>query len=366
MRLLIVLALLAGPCWGRVTLASSTVAIGASASDSKATDAPPRPISPPAVPADTSLVGQYIRIIFQDSKGNLWFGPAGPSVARYDGSKLTYYSNSEFFRGSNRVDQEFGNSVHAMAEDRQGNVWFGTHHGAIKWDGTTFRHYGKAEGLGDLRVGRKSMLVDKAGTLWVGTAAGAFRYEPTADSTCGKCFLPFDPLAPIAVTGLMEDRIGNIWFASEDSGVFRYDGQAITNIREREGLGDNYAGGMIQDGAGNYWFTMKGGICRYDGHAFTDVTVADGLGGSEVWGLYMERSGVIWVSARGSTTRFDPSLGIADPRAFTVFTVADGINCCVQSMYQDRAGNMWWGSGDGVHRFDGRRFYQVRKNGPWQ
>jgi len=41
---------------------------------------------PPLVPYhnpynDSGLVSQYIRSIFQDSKGNFWFGPAGQSVA---------------------------------------------------------------------------------------------------------------------------------------------------------------------------------------------------------------------------------------------------------------------------------------------
>jgi ligand-binding sensor domain-containing protein len=110
---------------------------------------------------------------------------------------------------------------------------------------------------------------------------------------------------------------------------------------------------------------MKGGICRYDGKTFREFTTKDGLGGSEVWGIYIEKSGIIWITARGSTTRYDPSIPISNSKAFTVFTVEDGINCCVQSMYQDRSGNMWWGTGQGLYRFDGKRFYQVKQNGPW-
>jgi ligand-binding sensor domain-containing protein len=177
----------------------------------------------------------------------------------------------------------------------------------------------------------------------------------------------------------MEDKSGNIWFASSNKGVFRYDarpasgrrktlptGQAgITNIAEKEGLGENYAGGIAEDKAGNMWFTMKNGICKYDGKKLTEYTAKDGLGGTEFWGIYIEQSGIIWVTARGSTTRFDPSVPLPNPKAFTVFTPADGLNCCVQSMYQDRSGNMWWGAGQGLYRFDGKRFYQVKQNGPW-
>ncbi len=318
------------------------------------------------VNTDPSLVSQYIRSIFQDSKGNFWFGTAGQNVVRYDGKTLKYYSKSEFFHGNSSVDHDYNNSVHAIAEDKKkGNIWFGTNQGAIKYDGKTFSSYNEKNGLSNIKVGRKSILIDKAGTIWVGTEGGVFRYDPSADSTGGKCFSLFQLLAPINVKDIMEDKTGNIWFASQDNGVFRYDGKAVKNITEKDGLGDNYAGGMIQDKTGNNWFTMRGGICRYDGKTFTSLTTNDGLGGSEVWGIYIEKSGIIWIAARGSTTRYDPSIDISNPKAFTVFTVEDGINCCVQSMYQDRSGNMWWGTGAGLYRFDGKRFYQVKQIGPW-
>lgn len=330
---------------------------------------------PPFVPElnpynDTGLVSQYIRSIFQDSKGNFWFGPAGQSVARYDGETLRYYSKMEFFNGNNSISQDDWHSVHAITEDKKGNIWFGTDHGAIKYDGINFKSYTEKNGLSDSRVGRKCMLTDQSGNMWVGTRGGVFQYNPGADSTDGHCFSRFQLIPPVNIKDIMEDNAGNIWFASQDNGVFRYDSRlsdgqekAIINLTEKEGLGDNYAGGMIQDITGNYWFTMKGGICRYDGKTYTEFTTKDGLGGGEIWGICLEKPGIIWITARGSTTRYDPDL--PNSKAFTVFTVEDGLNCCVQTMYQDRSGNMWWGTGQGIYRFDGKRFYQVKQNGPW-
>lgn len=308
---------------------------------------------------DTTLVSQYIRCIFQDSKGNLWFGTLGEGVVRYDVKTLTYFSNPDGF---------INNTVYAINEDKDGNLWFGTDQGVYKYDGITFRNYNQKDGLNHLDITRKGILVDKSGNIWVGTHGGVYRYEPIADR-----FSLFQELPPINVAGIMEDRSGIIWIATSDKGVFRYDpstvlnsgGKAIINITEKETLGENYAGGIAEDKAGNIWFTMKTGICKYDGKTLTEYTAKDGLGGTEFWGIYIEESEIIWVTARGSTTRFDPSLLLPNPDAFKVFTPAEGLNCCVQSMYQDQSGNMWWGTGQGLYRFDGSAFYQVKKDGPW-
>ena len=49
---------------------------------------------------DTTLISQYIRSIFQDSKGNLWFGTIGEGVVRYDTKTLTYFSNPDGFNNN--------------------------------------------------------------------------------------------------------------------------------------------------------------------------------------------------------------------------------------------------------------------------
>ena len=305
---------------------------------------------------DTSLVSQYIRSIFQDSKGNLWFGTISEGVVRYDKNTLTYFSYPDGF---------INNSVFAINEDKTGNLWFGTDQGVYKYDGKTFRNYSQKDGLSRIDISRKSILVDKSGAIWVGTHGGVFLYDPIADSKGRQSFSLCKLLPPIHVAGILQDKMGNIWFASSDNGVYKYDGKAITHITEKEGLGENYAGGIAEDKTGNIWFTMKTGICKYDGKTLTEYTAKDGLGGTEFWGIYIEQSGIIWVTARGSTTRFDPSMPLPNPKAFTIFTTANGLNCCVQSMYQDNLGNMWWGTGQGLYRFNGNRFYQVKQDGPW-
>lgn len=305
---------------------------------------------------DTTLVSQYIRSIFQDSKGNLWFGTIEEGVVKYDEKALTYFSNSDGF---------INNTVYAINEDTHGNLWFGTDQGVYKYDGKNFRNYKQKDGLHKIDISRKGILVDKSGDIWVGTHAGVYKYDPIAEKNGRESFSLFKQLPPVNISGIMQDTKGNIWFATSDEGVFCYDGTNIKNINKKEGLGENYAGGLAEDKYGNMWFTMKNGICKYDGKTLTEYSPKDGLGGTEFWGIIIEQSGIIWITARGSTTRFDPSIPLPNSKAFQVFTSEDGFTCCVQSMFQDKSGNMWWGTGQGLYRFNGKHFYQVKKIGPW-
>ena len=227
-------------------------------------------------------------------------------------------------------------------------MWFGTDQRVYKYDPSVsnfgsskaFRNYNQKDGLDYLNITRGGILVDNVDKVWVGKHSGVYRYDPAAESRGEKSFSLFSDLPKVNVADIMQDKSGNIWFATSDSGVFRYDGKAITNFSEQELLGENYAGGIAEDKMGNIWFTMKNGICKYDPKAqnkpnakvWTEFTNKDGLGGIEFWGLYIEESGIIWVTARGATTRFDPSVPLSDSAAFKVFTPNDGLNCCVQSM----------------------------------
>jgi hypothetical protein len=70
-------------------------------------------------------ISDFVRRIFQDNSGNLWFGTNGDGVIRYNGDSLQYFS----------IDEGFGGvAVRGIIEDKKGNVWFGTERGITKYD----------------------------------------------------------------------------------------------------------------------------------------------------------------------------------------------------------------------------------------
>jgi ligand-binding sensor domain-containing protein len=55
-------------------------------------------------------------------------------------------------------------------QDRKGNLWFGTTHGASVYDGKTFRNFSMKDGLPHDDVW--AVLEDRNGTLWFATLGG--------------------------------------------------------------------------------------------------------------------------------------------------------------------------------------------------
>lgn len=70
-----------------------------------------------------------VRSIFEDSKGNFWFGRDHAGLSRYNGKFLTHFT----------VKDGLGdNQIRTIQEDRNGNIWFGTGGGISSYDGETF------------------------------------------------------------------------------------------------------------------------------------------------------------------------------------------------------------------------------------
>ena len=76
------------------------------------------------------MVREFVRTMYQDTKGNYWFGTNGNGIIRYDGQTLETIT----IEGINSYMR-----VIEIVEDKAGNVWFGTSNGLIKYDGKKFK-----------------------------------------------------------------------------------------------------------------------------------------------------------------------------------------------------------------------------------
>ncbi len=78
------------------------------------------------------LPSDYVNVLFEDSKGNLWIG-TDKGVCRYNGKEFSYF---------NKDNGLTSNFVFCITEDMKGNIWFGTFEGGLcKYDGTKITPY---------------------------------------------------------------------------------------------------------------------------------------------------------------------------------------------------------------------------------
>lgn len=179
----------------------------------------------------------------------------------------------------------------------------------------------------------------------------------------------------------LQDKSGNLWFGTSGEGIYRYDGKMFTQFTVKDGLSDNNIWCICEDKTGNIWFGTANGLCRYDGNKIIPVliTVNDGSNlqsnsfarlqnkisvhehgnnseDNAVWSIIQDTPGTLWFGTTEGIYRYDGKI-------FTHFTHNDGIlnNTGVtinkvESILEDKTGKIWFGGRftDGLFCFDGK------------
>ena len=313
-------------------------------------------------------IGQYIVELFEDSKGNLWFGTLEKGIAFYDGSNLKYLTTKDGLP-SNRIT--------SVVEDNLGNLWFGTGAGIIKYDGNVFVNFSEKDGLCSNMV--SDLFIDSKGGFWIATWGGVCRF----DGTRFEIFpIPYpeietkiNPDTKDWITVLTEDEMGNIWFGRDGYGASKFNGSSFVHFTTKDGLLSNGVQSIVEDNDGNFWVGTrviekdnpdpekrfgKGGLSKYDGNSFTHFPAIEGISGQDVYGTFKDSAGNIWASTiSNGVYKYD---GIT----FTNYNVTDPSDqVAIMGFFEDSKGRIWMGCAGGLYRLDNNIITNITTNGPW-
>lgn len=311
-----------------------------------------------------SQIAKYVTSVFEDSKGNLWFGTLDKGIARYDGEKLTYFTKKDGLP-SERVT--------GIIEDSNGIYWLHTGEGVSKYDGKNFTNYLVGDDFSSNVITK--LLIDSKNVFWVGTWNGVYKFD-------GKAFHPFSVPYPEVDTKInldtrfwvtiSEDSEGNIWFRRPGFGVCKYDGNSFTHILKKDGLHSNYVTQIVFDKDGSIWFGTrvaerddpdpkkrfgKGGINKMIGDKIISFPEILGFIEGDVYEIYRDKSDNIWISTvKNGVYRYDGK----------VFKNFD-LPISIMGIREDRNGNLWLGGAGGLYRINqDEEVVNVTTNGPWE
>jgi ligand-binding sensor domain-containing protein len=302
------------------------------------------------------MVREFVRTIYQDKKGNYWFGTNGDGIIRYNGQILERMSIAE-------ISPHF--RVLEIVEDKVGNIWFGTSEGLIKYDGVKFRIFSFKEGLSGENAEIWGLTIDRNGLIWVGATGGVCCFN-------GKKFIPFSlPVSKVEnakpmlsdklVFKIIEDKSGNMWFATDGNGIFKYKNGDFIHLTAKNELSDNNVADILEDKQGNIWIgTFNGGVSKFDGKTYTNFTKDGIIAGEETYNFYEDSLGNIWFTAEGyGVYRYDGN-------NFKQYTTKDGLTSNVtQSIFEDKKGQIWFGSWEGLCIYDGEKFVNAKDLEAW-
>ena len=288
-------------------------------------------------PVDPGITTNGLLSIFTGHDGGIWIGAARGVQYRSDAKLLTYKV------GNNVVLR----AIRGLLEEEDGTLWIGGNRGLTRLKDGVFAHYSKGNGPPGIVT---SLLRDRAGNLWVGTQGGLSRFVE------GTFYENKEPGgASYGIYTLFEDREGNVWVGSEE-GLARLTPKPFVTYTTQAGLTQNATTSVYAGGDGSIWIgTWGGGLDRLKDEKVSVYARSNGLSSDFVVALMETRDSTLWAGtayATGSaTTNYAPGLNrikagqISDDKP-----VAVTIGSVISSFLEDRGGNVWIGSHNGLFR----------------
>jgi len=309
-------------------------------------------------------------------------------------------------------DQGAPAQILSIAQTPDGFLWLGSRQGLYRFDGVRFERITQIAGEPIVDDDILNLFVDEDGSVWVGYVSGGMSHM--GGSHPGNYAYQRDDVPVGSVIGFGRDAVGRLWAAT--AGTLVYLDRNTDTWKTVEDMGFDPAWSpqrFFVDREKGLWVAFSTGeqfrIAHLAPHAsrfevvpqsiaqpFFDhgpdgaLWVADesgvrplaqtiplpGKAGAAVsWldpgvataGLHFDRDGVMWIATEDGIARLrDPARLQAPDKAHVGpkparFGVADGLtSSVVWTLFEDREGNIWTGTANGLDRFRGNALAAIQ------
>ncbi|TAF65009.1 MAG: diguanylate cyclase [Cytophagales bacterium] len=259
------------------------------------------------------LADNQIRSIQEDKNGKIWFGTA-KGISLYDKGKFTNYppkNNNPIFDWN----------------ETNGDLWFyaGEKDGINRFDGINMHHliFPKPKNENsDNSYGVTGISKDKNGKVWIATYAALFNYDGKKVNSLDNEKLNLKENELLHIRSVLADSKGRIWIGNNGIGVVLIEGNSTINFSEKHHLIDptstkngnkskpgtlEHVFAIEEDSEGNIWFGDRDtGVWKYDGNTMTNYPIDSKLNTPMIWTIYKDnKNNLLFGLADGNIFKFN-------------------------------------------------------------
>ncbi len=228
-------------------------------------------------------------------------------------------------------DANAGIPINTLIQDHQCMIWLGSDRGLSRYDGNALHPI--ALGDPDTSIIITALFEDKTNRLWVGAASGSIYYLDQARKA--HYFEVNEGHPKKAITSIVQDPTGNIWFATYGEGAYVFTGTRLFNIDTDDGLSGQDIYDMVCTPQGEVWMGTDDGIsiCTFENEIkqIKNLGLKDGLPDQIITALQQDVEGNVWIGTfengigffNAATQKVVKPFELGQPDEITSFTIFD-------------------------------------------
>ncbi len=308
---------------------------------------------------ENSISGKRVREFVEDKNGFIWIGTEDKGLSQFD-PKSNQFRNFSPEKKANTISYH---NIHGLLISGT-ELWISSHSQGLKLDVLDLESY-KIRRFDQSHLQNPlfdsdifSIAEDSNGNKWFGTISGAYKLSKDEGA-----FQFVDAIGINFIHDIIEDHLGNLWFATINNGLFRYDPtiEDVKHFYPDKSVEGSIPGtaivNLFEDSKNRLWVATEGfGLCLFDPNSetFKIYDTESGLPSNTIYKILEDDMNYLWFSSGNGLVRFHP-----EKSSVEVFTKSNGLlsdQFNYKSGIKSSDGTIYFGSLNGFVAFDPKTF----------
>lgn len=296
------------------------------------------------------MAGQLVFPLLQDHEGTIWAGgvrppPTAAKLCAIRNARMECYAGDDLASGTFR-----------LYEDSLQNLWVGVRNGFWRWKPGRPKFFPAPSDA----AGIEGFCEDDQHALLIGIKDGIHRFVNGHIEAHPIAYRGLNRELTSSVMRMFRDRDGSLWITTLTHGLIHvHQGRADT-FSSSDGLSGDSVSGILEDREGNVWVSTSEGLDRFRPYSVPTISRGQGLGNALIFSALAAKDGRVWVATpsgldtwdQGKMSAFVPSEGARKP-------VGTFDEAAPNSLFEDRSGRFWVSTGRSFGYFHEGRFVSV-------